>query len=122
MLQAAARGILVAVECFAAGWAVGTAAHFLGGAHGFGLDLGAFQLAFFEGGIPGAAIGLIVGLLIFFGILRRQVTWKDWATLVGVSLITAAITFLPLGVITLFLTPVVTLIAAFALRVSRTFR
>ena len=74
LLQATARAILVAVECFAAGWAVGTAAHFLGGSPGFGLGLGAFQLAFFEGGIQGAAIGLIVGLLIFYGILRGRVT------------------------------------------------
>ena len=122
LLQAAAKAILVAVECFAAGWAVGTAAHFLGGSPGFGLDLGAFQLAFFEGGIPGAAIGLIVGLLIFYGILHSQVTWKDWAILVGVSIVTAAITFLPLGVITLLVTPVVTLIVALALGVNRSSR
>jgi hypothetical protein len=115
LLQAAARAILVAVECFATGWAVGTAAHFLGGSPGFGLDLGAFQLAFFEGGIPGAAIGLIVGLLIVYGILHGKTTWQDWAILVGVSLVTAAITFLPLGGITLLVTPVVTLIVAFAL-------
>ena len=119
LLQPAAKAILVAAECFAAGWAVGTAAHFLGGSPGFGLDLGAFQLAFFEGGIPGAAIGLIVGLLIFYGILHRQATWKHWAILVGVSLVTAVITFLPLGVITPFVAPVVTLIVAFALGVSR---
>jgi hypothetical protein len=119
LLQAAAGAILVAIECFATGWAVGTAAHFLGGSPGFGLDLGAFQLAFFEGGMPGAAIGLIAGLLIFYGILHSHVTWKDWAILVGVSLVTATITFLPLGVITLFVTPVVTLIAALALGVSR---
>jgi len=111
--------MLVAVECFAAGLTVGTFAHFLGGSPGFGLNIGAFQLAFFEGGIPGGAIGLIVGLLIFYGILRSQVAWQDWAILVGVSLATAAITFLPLGVITLLVTPVVTVIVALALGVSR---
>jgi hypothetical protein len=122
MLQAATRAILVAVECFAAGWAVGTAAHFLGGSPGFGLDLGAFQLAFFEGGIQGAAIGMIVGLVIFYGMLQGRATWKDWAILVGVSLVTAAIMFLLLGVITLLVTPVVTLIVAFALGISRSSR
>jgi inner membrane protein involved in colicin E2 resistance len=65
---------------------------------------------------------LIVGLLIFYGILHGQVTWKDWAILVGVSLVTAAITFLPLGVLTLLVTPVVTLIAALALGITRSSR
>ena len=112
--QEAARAILVAVGCFAVGWAVGTVAHFLGGSPGFGLDMGAFQLAFFEGGIQGAAIGLPAGLLIFYGILRGRVTWKEWAILAGVAVVTAAITFLPLGIISLLVTPIVTLIAAFA--------
>ena len=119
LLQGAARAILVTVECFAAGWVVGTGAHFLGGAPGFGLGLGAFQLAFFEGGIQGAAIGLIVGLLIFYGILGGRTTWKDWAILAGVAFVTAAITFLPLGIITLVVTPIVTLIAALALGIGR---
>jgi hypothetical protein len=54
--------------------------------------------------------------------LHSQVTWKDWAILVGVSIVTAAITFLPLGVITLLVTPVVTLIVALALGVNRSSR
>ena len=119
LLQAAARAILVAVGCFAAGWVVGTAAHFLGGSLGFGLDLGAFRLAFFEGGIQGAAIGLIVGLVIFYSILRGRVTWKDWAILAGVAFVTATITFLPSGIMSLLVTPIVTLIAACALGVMR---
>lgn len=118
-IQAVARAIRVAVGCFAAGWAVGTAAHFLGGSPGFGLDLSAFQLAFFEGGIQGAAIGLILGLVIFYGILRGRVTWKEWAILAAVAFVTAAITFLPLGIISLLVTPLVTLIAALALGVRR---
>jgi len=118
-LHIAAKALLVAVECVVTGWAVGTAAHFLGGSPGFGLGLTAFQLAAFEGGIQGAAIGLVVGLLIFYGILRGRVTWKDWAILAAVALVTAAITFLPLGVITLFVTPVVTLIVAFTLGAKR---
>jgi len=65
LLQAAAKAMLVGVGSGAAGWLVGTAAHFLGGSPGFGLDVEAFQLAFFEGGMQGAAIGLIVGLVIF---------------------------------------------------------
>jgi len=109
--------MLVSVGCVVAGWAVGTAAHFLGGSPGFGLGLEAFQLAVFEGGIQGAAIGLVVGPLIFYGILHGRVTWKDWAILVGVAFVTAAITFLPLGVLTLLITPIVTLIVALAIRI-----
>ena len=118
-LQVAAKVMLVSVGCVAAGWAVGTAAHYLGGSPGFGLSLGAFEFAFFEGGMQGAAIGLIVGLLIFYCILRGRVIWSDWAILAGVAFVTAAITFLPLGVITLLVTPIVTLIAAFALGIRR---
>ena len=111
--------MLISAECVTAGWAVGTAAHFLGGSFGFGMSLEAFQLAAFEGGIPGAAIGLVVGLLVFYGILHSRATWKDWAILTGVAFVTAAITFLPLGVITLAVSPLVTLIVAFALGFKR---
>jgi hypothetical protein len=121
-LQVTAKAMLVSVGCVVAGWAVGTAAHFLGGSPGFGLGLGALQLAAFEGGIQGAAIGLIVGLLVFYGILHGRVTWKDWAILSGVAFVTAATTFLPLGVITFLVTPIVTLIVALALGIRRSSR
>jgi hypothetical protein len=118
-IRVASKLMFVSAECVAAGWAVGTAAHFLGGSFGFGLSLVAFQLAAFEGGIPGAIIGLVVGLLVFYGILHGRATWKDWAILTGVAFVTAATTFLPLGVITLGVTPLVTLIVALALGFSR---
>ena len=119
VLQAVAKLVLVSAECVAAGWAVGTAAHYVGGSFGFGLDLGAFELAAFEGGIQGALIGLPVGLLIYYVILRSRATWKDWAILVGVAFITAATTFLPLGIITFLVTPLVTLIVASVLGFRR---
>ena len=62
------------------------------------------------------AIGLVVGLVVFYGILRGRVTWKDWVILAGVAFSTAAITFLRLGLTTLIVTPLVTLTAALVLR------
>jgi hypothetical protein len=115
VLQGVAKTLVVSAECITAGFAIGTAAHFVGGAFGFGLSFGAFQLAAFEGGIPGAAIGLVVGLLIFYAILHCHATWKEWVVLIAVAFATAALTFLPLGVMTLMVTPIVTIAAAFAL-------
>jgi len=113
---AAARVFLVCIECIATGWAVGTAAHFFGGSFAFGLDLSSFQFAVFEGGINGAIVGLPVGLLVYYGIFRSRATRKDWAILIGVAFVTAAITFLPLGLLTLIVTPIVTMVAAVVLR------
>ncbi|HVN21911.1 MAG TPA: hypothetical protein VMU05_24200 [Dongiaceae bacterium] len=105
--------------CIVAGLLVGTAAHFVGGAIGFGLGLGAFFLAAFEGGIPGAVIGLAVGLVVFYVIFRTRATWKDWAILMSMAFATAAVTFLPLGILMLGVTPIVTLIVALALAFNR---
>ena len=90
-----------------------------GGALGFGLGFGALELAAFEGGIVAAEIGLVVGLVIYYAILRGRASPRDWAMLTGVAFITASVTFLPLGVATLLITPVVTIIAAFALGFKR---
>ncbi len=115
----AAEALLVSAGCIAAGFVVGTAAHFFGGALGFGLGFGALELAAFEGGIVAAEIGLVVGLVIYYAILRGRASPRDWAMLTGVAFITASVTFLPLGVATLLITPVVTIIAAFALGFKR---
>jgi hypothetical protein len=115
-LQTCGEVLLVSAGCVVAGWAVGTAAHYLGGALAWGLDLDSLWLAAFEGGINGAAIGLVVGLVVFYGILLGRVTWKDWVIFAGVAFSTAAITFLRLGLTTLIVTPLVTLTAALVLR------
>lgn len=116
VVHAAPRVVLVCIECMVVGWAVGTAAHFFGGSFAFGLDLSSFLFAAFEGGINGAIVGLPVGLLVYYGIFRSEATWKDWAILMGVAFVTATMTFLPLGLFTLLVTPLVTMIAALVLR------
>jgi len=111
--------LLVSTGCIAAGFGVGTAAHFFGAAFGFGLGFGALELAVFEGGIVAAGIGLVVGLVIYYAILRGRASRRDWVILTSVAFITASITFLPLGVDTLLVTPVVTITVALALGLRR---
>jgi hypothetical protein len=111
-----AKGLIVSTESILVGFAIGTSAHLLGEAFGFGLSLGTLGLAGFVGGIPGALVGLVVGLVVYYGILRDMVTWKHWAMLIGVAFFTATIAFLPLGRLTFFITPIVTLTAALILR------
>lgn len=119
VLKAIVKVLLVSGECLVAGFIVGTAAHFVGGAFGFGLGLGALELAAGEGGLQGAVIGLFVGLLVFYAILRGRATWKQWLALMAVSFVTASLTFMPLGIMTLVVTPVVTLVVAVAIGVGR---
>lgn len=115
--RAVGKGLLVAAGCLFAGFAVGTAAHYFGGAFiGFGLDWSAFQLAAFEGGIAGAELGFLVGLPIFYFILHGRASWKEWAILTAVSFTTASIAFMLLGVLTLLLTPLLTATVAVAMR------
>jgi len=117
VLRVAAKALLVAAECILAGLAIGTVAHFVGAApSGYGLGREAFQLAWLEGGIPGGVLGLIVGLPIFYAILHGRASWKEWAILIGVTFITATVTFMLLSVMTLVFTPLVTITVAVAMR------
>jgi hypothetical protein len=114
VLRGAAKALLVSAECILAGFAIGTVAHFLGG--GFGLNWAAFQFAAWEGGIPGGAVGLLVGLPIFYAILHGRASWRDWATLIGVSLVTATVALMVVFAFTVVITPIVTITVAVAMR------
>lgn len=93
---------------------VGTVAHFLGG--GFGLSWAAFQFAAWEGGFPGGAVGLLAGLLIFYAIFHGQASWRDWAILTSVSLVTATVALMVVFAFTVVITPIVTVTVAVAMR------
>lgn len=113
-IRLAARALLVSAGCLLAGFSIGTVAHFLGG--GFGLNWAALQFAAGEGGIPGGAIGLLVGLLIFYAIFHGQASWRDWAILASVSLVTATVALMVVFVLTVVITPMVTITVAVAMR------
>ena len=114
VFRAAARALLVSAECILAGFAIGTVAHFLGGR--FGLNWAALQFAAWEGGIPGGAVGLLVGLLTFYVILHGRASWRDWAILISVSLVTATFAFMVVFALTVLITPLVTITVAVAMR------
>jgi hypothetical protein len=117
VFRVVAKVLLVSAECILVGLAIGTAAHFLGAApSGYGLGREALQLAWLEGGIPGGALGLLVGLPTFYAILHGRASWKEWAILVGVTFITATVTFMFLSVMTLVFTPLATITVAVAMR------
>lgn len=120
-LQTITEVLLVSGASVIAGFSIGTAAHFLGGSFAFGLSLGTLGLAGYVGGIPGAVAGLLVGLLVYFGILRKTVTWKDWAILTGVAFLTATITLLLWGRSRLIVAPLLTLLVALVLRLRPQF-
>jgi len=72
VLRFLAKLFLVSAGCISAGISIGTVAHFLGAApFGYGLGREAFQLAWFEGGIPGDALGVLVD--VPYGNKRRKV-------------------------------------------------
>lgn len=114
VIRGAAKALLVSAECILAGFSIGTVAHFLGG--GFGLNWAAFQFAAWEGGFPGGAVGLLAGLLIFYAIFHGRASWKDWAILTSVSLVTATVALMVVFAFTVVITPIVTITVAVAMR------
>lgn len=116
VLRGIAKAALVIAGCVVAGFTIGAAAHFLGGARYFGLNWEAFQFAAGEGGVPGGLLGLLVGLPTFYAVLRGRATTRDWAILVGVTFVTATIVCFVASVLTIVVTPLVTIAAAVAMR------
>ena len=79
VLRAAARALLVSARMHSCGFCDWDRRALLG--WGIGLNWAAFQFAAWEGGIPGGAVGLLVGLVTFYAILHGRASWKDWAIL-----------------------------------------
>jgi len=80
--------ILLVLVSGAAGVLIGTLAYFVSfGVWGFGFAAEQLYLAYFDGGIAGGALGVLAGLVAYYAVLKRQVTLKRIAVIVGGSLL-----------------------------------
>jgi hypothetical protein len=70
--------VILSVGSGMAGLLIGVLQHYVAfGLHGYGFGRDAFWLACFEGGIAGVMLGLPTGLVGYYLILRRHVTFKQ---------------------------------------------
>ena len=61
-----------------AGFSIGVPQHYVAfGLHSYGFGRDAFSLALLEGGIVGVMLGIPTGLIAYYLILRRHVTFKQ---------------------------------------------
>ena len=111
------------------GWVTGTAQYFFAGrvwTCGFSLSGGCrisedeCLLAFFEGGIIRAVVAVPTGLIAWYGILQGKATLTQVRTVVIGSIVGGCALGAATGVLSVFLTPCLTLVLAGLLRVRRT--
>jgi hypothetical protein len=128
MRRIAAEGVLVSLGSIAAGWLIGIAQHFVAfriASCGFSfagdcrLGESEFYLAFWEGGLVGAAFALPTGLAVWYGILRRHSTVSQVRTIVLCSLIGGCAIAAFISVLSAFITPFLTLAIAAIVRYRR---
>jgi hypothetical protein len=61
-----------------AGFSIGVPQHYVAfGLHGYGFGRDAFYLALVEGGIVGVMLGIPTGLIAYYFVLQRHVTFKQ---------------------------------------------
>jgi hypothetical protein len=128
MRRIAAELALLSLGSIVVGWLIGAAQYFFANripSCGFnftdGCRLGEaeFLLAFFEGGLVGAAFAIPTGLAVWYGILGRKATIPHVATIVLGSLIGGCLLGAATSLLSAFLTPFLTLTIAAIVR-SRT--
>jgi hypothetical protein len=121
MRRVAAEVVLVSLGSIAAGWLIGIAQHFIAlRVPSCGLSLAGdcrlggseFYLAFWEGGLVGAAFGLPTGLAVWYGMLRRHSTVSQVRTIMLGSLIGGCAIGAVIPVLSAFVTPFLTLAVA----------
>jgi hypothetical protein len=74
----------VALSVFSgiAGFSIGVPQHYIAfGLHGWGFGRDAFFLACLEGGIVGVMLGIPTGLIAYYLIFRRDVTFKQGSSI-----------------------------------------
>jgi hypothetical protein len=84
-----------------------------------GLGVSEFYLAFWEGGLVGAAFALPTGLVVWYGILRRHSTVSQVRTIVLCSLIGGCVIGALTSAISAFITPFLTLVIAAIVKYRR---
>jgi hypothetical protein len=128
MRRVAAEGVLVSLGSVAAGWLIGIALHFIAlriPSCGFSftgdcrLGDSEFYLAFWEGGLVGAAFALPTGLAVWYGILRGHSTVSQVRTIVLCSLIGGCAIAAFTSILSALITPFLTLAVAAIVKYRR---
>ena len=119
ILRISLEFIAVVAGSVLAGLLIGTLQHYLSfGIWGYGFGKEAFWLARFEGGGVGGALGAPTGMLVYYVILKRQVTNRQIAIIVLGSLVggctAGAVIFWPSA----FVTPILTILLSLKVRVG----
>jgi hypothetical protein len=102
--------LVVLLGSVAAGVGIGTVQHFVAfGVWGYGFGKGPLQLAAFEGGIVGATLGIPTGLIVYYADLRRHLTLRRAAIVLGGSLVGGCALGAAMFWVSAFITPVLTI-------------
>jgi hypothetical protein len=125
MRRIAAELALLSLGSIVVGWLIGTAQYFFANripfcgfsvAGGCRFGEAEFLLAFFEGGLIGAAFAFPTGLAVWYGILRRKATIHQVGTIVLGSLIGGCLLGAVISILSAFATPFLTLAIAAIVR------
>ena len=102
------------------GFAIGTVQHIVAfGVWGYGFGSDVISLAAFEGGIVGAALGLITGLITYYVVLRRDVDSRTVTYTIGGALVGGCVLGVVFFWLSAFATPILTVALAFWLHKNR---
>jgi hypothetical protein len=117
---------LVVLGSILTGWVVGTCQYFFASrvwacglnlSGGCGLGDSEFLLAFWEGGLIGAAIAIPTGIIGWYFVLARNATVAQMRTVVLWSVLGACVLGAAASLLSVFFTPVLTLVIAGVVRV-----
>lgn len=98
----------------------GTIQHYLAfGTHGYGFGLDSLQLALLEGGTLGAMVGVPVGLIIYYPVLRRSVDSSRVLKICGAVLVGGSVAGILLGRLSVFVTPLLAFGTAWQIKHKR---
>jgi hypothetical protein len=104
-----------------AGFSIGTLQHFVSfGIWGYGFSKDTFGLALIEGGMTGVVAAIPTGLLIYYFILKRNLTFRELAIIVLGSLAGGCVLGAALFWPSAFLTPVWTVFLSIIVRARTT--
>ena len=102
-------------RCQPDGWTCG-----LSLSDGCGLSDAECLLAFFEGGLIGAIVAVLTGLVAWYTILQRKARVAQVRTVVLGSIVGGSVLGAAMGLLSVFATPVLTLVLAGVVRVRAT--
>lgn len=102
-----------------AGVFIGTLQHYVSfGIWGYGFGKEPFQLACFEGGVLGGVFGVPVGMIVYYVVLKRTVTYQRVAVIVLGSLVGGTLAGVVIFWLSAFVTPILTILLSLMVRVA----